>query len=139
MIYKEIFSDLFLMKDEYYLVHCISADYKLGKGIALEFNKRYNMRNRLLKSGKVCTGPDCVLIENVFNLVTKEFFYLKPTYKTLKISLEKMKQIVIEKNVKKIAMPMIACGLDRLEWQKVKVIIQEIYNDLDVEIVVCLI
>lgn len=39
--------NVFLAPDNYYLAHCISADYALGKGIAKEFDVVYNMRKRL--------------------------------------------------------------------------------------------
>ena len=47
MIYKEENRDLFEVPSDYYLAHCISADYALGAGIAVEFVKRFDMRTRL--------------------------------------------------------------------------------------------
>lgn len=44
MNYKYIKGDIFKRKNCYY-AHCISRDYALGAGIAVEFNKRYNMSN----------------------------------------------------------------------------------------------
>ena len=34
-------------------------------------------------------------------------------------------------------MPLIGCGLDRLQWEKVSEIVQEVFKDIDIEIVVC--
>lgn len=34
-------------------------------------------------------------------------------------------------------MPKIGCGLDRLQWGKVREIIKEIFGDLDIEVRVC--
>jgi hypothetical protein len=47
MIYKEEIRDLFSVSEDYYLAHCISADFALGAGIAVEFVKRFNMRKKL--------------------------------------------------------------------------------------------
>lgn len=138
MKYTETFGDLFLLEKTHYLTHCISSDYQLGKGIATEFNKRYNMRNKLINSGIICKNPECILIDNVFNLITKQYYYLKPTYKTLTISLEKMKKIVISNDIKKIAMPQIGCGLDKLKWDIVSGIIKNTFKDTDVEITICI-
>lgn len=44
--------------------------------------------------------------------------------------------IMSDENVK-FAMPRIGCGLDRLQWDKVKTIIEEVFADTDVEILVC--
>ena len=48
-----------------------------------------------------------------------------------------MKEIVIMNNIKFIAMPKIGCGLDRLQWDKVKEIIINTFKDIDLEILVC--
>ena len=47
MTYKEEVRDLFSVPDDYYLAHCISADFGMGKGIVVEFNKRFDMKHKL--------------------------------------------------------------------------------------------
>lgn len=145
MIYKEEIRDLFSVSDDYYLAHCISADYALGAGIAVEFNKRFDMRKKLNED-----APDyleymqlynlqgeCVLIERVLNLITKEKYYHKPTYQSMTHALKCMKMVCEANDINKIAMPMIGCGLDRLQWDKVSKIIKEIFKDTKIEILVC--
>lgn len=39
MIYNEIHGDLFSVDDSYHLAHCISADFALGAGIAVQFTR----------------------------------------------------------------------------------------------------
>jgi hypothetical protein len=39
--------------------------------------------------------------------------------------------------VKKLAMPKIGCGLDGLYWNVVSHLIQEVFYDSDIEIIVC--
>lgn len=133
--------DLFDFKNtEYKFAHCISKDYKLGAGIAKQFCKHFNMRNRLINSineGIKPKVPGCVFIDPVFNLITKDRYFHKPTYDSLSGSLYEMKQLSIDMNINKIVMPQIGCGLDGLKWSKVKKIIYEHFNDLDIEIVVC--
>lgn len=146
MIYKEEKRDLFSVSDDYYLAHCISADFALGKGIAVEFNKRFNMRQKLKDEfpdfiedymHRYKLDGECILIDRVLNLVTKERYYQKPTYKSMKQTLEMMKVVCLGNGIDKIAMPKIGCGLDRLEWSKVSEIIKEVFRDTDVEILVC--
>ena len=79
-----------------------------------------------------------VLIDNVFNLVTKDKYWNKPTYSTLQGALEDMRNQIQVLQVKKLAMPCIGSGLDRLEWVKVRRMIKEIFNNVDIEIVVCI-
>ena len=73
---------------------------------------------------------------DVINLVTKERYWHKPTYSSLKASLINAKQIILRNNIKHISMPVIGCGLDRLQWSKVSKMVKEIFADTDVEIVV---
>lgn len=136
MTYKEIHGDLFSVDDSYYLCHCISSDFALGKGIAVQFDKRYNMRNKLNLLGKNNPKPRAILIDNVFNLVTKEKYWQKPTYSSLRLALEDMRNQVNVLRIYKIAMPCIGSGLDRLEWSKVSKMIKEIFMDSPVDIVV---
>ena len=35
------------IKEQYYYAHCISADFALGAGITVEFDRRFNMRQKL--------------------------------------------------------------------------------------------
>jgi O-acetyl-ADP-ribose deacetylase (regulator of RNase III) len=39
--------------------------------------------------------------------------------------------------INKVAMPIIGCGLDRLQWDKVSEIIKDVFKDTDIEILVC--
>lgn len=49
-----------------------------------------------------------------------------------------MKNICVEKQIQKIAMPIIGCGLDGLKWDKVSEIIKDVFNDINIEILVCM-
>jgi hypothetical protein len=130
--------NLFEVDDKYYFAHCISSDCAMGAGIAVEFEKRFKLRRKLLSNGYIHRKhPACIFINNVFNLITKELYHDKPTYETLKGALIKMRDIILEEDINYIAMPKIGCGLDRLQWGKVKEDIQEIFKDTDIEILVC--
>ena len=146
MIYNEEKRDLFSVSDDYYLTHCISADFEMGKGIVVEFNKRFNMKNILQCNmpdyldyfQRARLGGDCIIEGKVFNLITKERYYHKPTIITMKIALQRMKEICMEHNVNKVAMPLIGCGLDRLRWNKVRDLINNTFKEMDIEILVCI-
>ena len=145
MVFKEEYRDLFSVQDEYYLAHCISADFGMGKGIVVEFNKRFDMKRKLQKSYPDYlnlwthnkTIGECIQQDRVFNLITKERYYQKPTYESLRVSLIDMRDLCNEIHVTKLAMPVIGCGLDRLDWNKVKEIICEVFENMNIEILVC--
>jgi hypothetical protein len=136
LIYNEIKADLFSLSEKYYLAHCVSADYVLGAGIAVEFAKRFDMRRflRTYGSGKY---PACIKADRVFNLVTKEKCNHKPTMKTLEASLILLRGFINSENIKYLAMPKIGCGLDGLNWEEVRELIKKTFADTDIEITVC--
>lgn len=145
MIYKEELRDLFEVGDEYYLAHCISADFKMGKGIAVEFNARFDMKYKLQKRHpgyfenfcRLQRTYGCIVEGRVFNLITKQRYFFKPTYESMRGAIEDMKLIACHNGINKIAMPLIGCGLDKLKWSEVSKIIKEVFADTDIEILVC--
>lgn len=139
-------SDIFLKAKDGYLAHCISADAgsnknAMGMGIAVQFNKYFDMKTKLEDysiNNHIKVG-EAILIDNVFNLITKERYFDKPTYETLAESLYSMKKICLNKNIKLIYCPKIGCGLDKLEFDKVQSLIKIIFEDTYIEIIVCVI
>lgn len=69
-------------------------------------------------------------------MITKKLSKGKPTIESLRSSLMKMAEHVKEHNVKELAMPMIGCGLDRLDWGEVSEAINEIFRYIDIEITI---
>lgn len=146
MKYEVKNQNLFSVPQGYYLAHCISADFALGAGIAKQFDENYNMREKLKCFFPNDTGNkydkrhigNALIIDNVFNLVTKGRFFYKPTYGALRSCLEDMKRYCDDLKIKKIAMPLIGCGLDRLSWDIVEPLIKDVFNDTDIDILVCI-
>lgn len=136
MFYEEKQEDLFNVPDSFYLAHCISRDCKMGAGIAVLFEQKFHMRQTLLAQKR--SNPDCICVGRVFNLITKERYWHKPTLESVREAVEKMKEIALQENIKKIAMPRIASGLDRLNWVDVKAMIMDAFNDTDIHILVCI-
>ena len=129
--------DLFGVKGDYYLVHCIASDLCLGAGIAVPMQQRFGLRQAIRASGESVESPTCILTGRVLNLITKSKSYGKPTYSSFQFALEKMREIVVKEGITKIAMPKIGCGLDRLQWTLVKHLIEETFRDIEGENLVC--
>ena len=136
--------DLFTVPKDYALCHCISADFALGAGIAREFAER-GVKDELIHfyNRDNWDGYGFVLYTHAtawkaeYNLVTKALYYHKPTLKALIEALADMRGYLAIRDIKKIAMPKIGCGLDKLKWADVENIIQEVFADTDIEILVC--
>lgn len=140
VVYKEFVGDLFSAQADSYLAHCISADYALGAGIAKEFDRLYDMRRKLNdRFPHVAGNPSFFVgralpVENVFNCVTKEHYYDKPTYADFTAAIKNMAILCNYFHVRKLAIPRLGAGLDRLDWIVVKEIIFDSFKDLDIEI-----
>lgn len=143
MIIREETRDLFTVPQGYYLAHCISGDYALGAGIAKQFVEVYNMRFKLHKNYPIPDGEKsanvgkALLVDNVFNLVTKARCFHKPTYDSLYETLVDMRNQLESWDVTKLAIPYIGCGLDKLDWDNVRDIIEDVFEETDIEILVC--
>lgn len=108
LVFIQMKRDLFSMPNgSYFLAQCISADFGMGKGIAVQFNKYFDMKNRIRKEhpdylkrwedeGK--TG-DCIRIGSVLNLITKKRYWEKPDYESLKAALLAMRSICREEKM----------------------------------------
>lgn len=142
--------DLFIFKDmedayeeeNFILVQCISSDFQMGAGIAVLFNRKYNCKTLVENQYSKNYWKDkgyALTIKGipVICLVTKEHYYDKPTYETIKQSLMMLKEICALKGIKSIAMPYIGCGLDGLNWVRMSEIINSIFKDTDIDVVAC--
>ena len=157
MIYREETRDLFTVNEEvvkpYCLAHCISADFAMAGGIAVSFNVFFNMKNKLINKYKSLTnqftvcGPMilpelCYSLQYhsfyIYNLVTKCYVADKPTYEDLKTTLMNMKTHMVSFGKTKLAIPKIGCGIDGLDWKIVSQMIQEVFKDTEIEILVCI-
>ena len=138
--------DVFELAPTHYLAHCISRDFALGAGIAVEFDRRYDMRQELRSfmadiewlTDREYALPKCIRIDRVFNLITKEKCWQKPTYNSLEQSVRAMKSqighLIEQGETVKLAMPRVGCGIDGLTWSKVSVIIDRVLAPLNIEI-----
>ena len=97
------------------------------------------MKNKIQEYGKtkkVSVG-DIVVIDNVFNLITKKMVYDKPTYDTITSSIRKMKEYAVRNTITKIALPAIGCGIDGLQWNKVSEILKKEFSDTNISLLIC--
>jgi len=72
----------------------------------------------------------------IFYLITKENYFNIPSYENLWSSLNEMSEICVKHKVKSLSMPVIACGLDRLNWIYVKDLIEKAFLKTGVQITI---
>ncbi|XP_068015900.1 ADP-ribose glycohydrolase OARD1 [Melanerpes formicivorus] len=135
---RSVKGDLFSCPGGAALAHCISEDCRMGAGIALLFKERFGGVQELLQQKKR-TGEVAVLQREqrfIYYLITKKKVSHKPTYESMRQSLEAMRAHSLSNGVSDICMPRIGCGLDGLEWSKVSAILGEVFGGTDINITV---
>lgn len=141
MIYKEEEQkNLFEAPHGYYLVHCISGDYTANDNMSHMFDTNYNMTHKLHRNYAIPEGMKsanvgrALLVDDVFNLIIKSRYFHNPTYDFLYDSLVDMREQCEEFEIKKIAMSVWGGGIERLEWEHVKDVIEDVFSETDIEL-----
>ena len=148
--------DLMTVDTKYVICHCISADCAMGAGVVVPIKNKYKgIKNRCLDfvsengiNNVVGTAyRDKSENGTVYNLFSKRHVYhnagsgitVDMYHSQLRRCLESMKTQLLENGEKYLAMPKIACGLDRCKWEDIETIICDVFKDTEIEILVCVI
>ncbi|KAG5875603.1 hypothetical protein JTB14_009754 [Gonioctena quinquepunctata] len=133
--------DIFNIGNQFALAHGISADGKLGAGIAKSFDNIFSLGEEI-KESRPITGSVITTKRNgriIYNLVTKTKYWEKPTLETMWSCLVEMKKKIVENKVTKLAIPKIGCGLDKMNWNTIKNMITYILKDVEIDIIICVV
>jgi len=134
-VIEYVFGDLF-SSDAQALAHGCNCLGVMGAGIAAEFKERYpemyQAYRRQCLDGSFGLGSVMVWVEDgkqiVFNLGTQPRPGRCASYEAMGESLGAMKRVADDIGVKVIAIPRIGTGHGGLEWSKVKLIVEEIFE-----------
>jgi O-acetyl-ADP-ribose deacetylase (regulator of RNase III) len=120
-------------------VNCVGV---MGKGIALEFKKRYPDNFTIYK--RVCekkelTPGKMLIVKNsystapkyIINFPTKNHWRGKSKIEYIENGLDALKEELNKYSIRSVAMPPLGCGNGGLEWDQVKKLIIEKLNDVD--------
>lgn len=134
LVFKFKEDDLFTAPKNYALVHCVSSDFALGKGIAKNFAdlgvkkeliEKYSNESRKVGKAFMTNATDW---KCEFSLCTKEFYHDKPNYQTLTKALMSLRNQCVQNDIHLLAMPKIGCGLDKLELPKVVAVVNMVFK-----------
>ena len=125
------------------LVNTVNCEGFMGKGIAYQFKERFPENNKnyvaACKTGKFSVGDILFFSEKgkiIANFPTKDKWREKSQYSYIENGLANLVKGVIEKQISSIAIPPLGCGNGGLDWNTVKVMITDRFQDIPVAVVV---
>ncbi|KAL4152656.1 hypothetical protein QTP88_000489 [Uroleucon formosanum] len=90
----EVNGDIFDTSSDVSLVHCVSGDLNMSRGLALQFRRKFGQVTQLQGQRKKLTEIAYIRQDErmVFYLITKEYYRQKPSYETFYKSLQNLKE-----------------------------------------------
>lgn len=143
---KFVDGDVFATNSDVALAHGCNCAGAMGKGIAVEFKRRwpemYSIYKKKCKSsefdcGDVFCWEDADSGRTIFNLGTQKTWRTKATLDAIESSLATMVTIASELEIKAVCMPMIGAGLGGLSVADVKKTMVEILDASSLSFLVC--
>lgn len=130
------------------LVNPVNTMGIMGKGLALEFKKRYtanfNSYQAACQRGSVRVGKMHVTFTNVpsfkmiFNFPTKEHWKEPSELNWITEGLVDLRRILVAQKICSVAIPALGAGLGGLAWESVRKEISVALEDLDIDVYVYL-
>lgn len=119
-------------------VGCVSADFKMSQGIALEFRKKFGQIDTLINLNKKVTEIASIKHNNrqIIYIINKQNFKEKPTLETMFMSITNLRKCCEEQNVTKLAIPRIGSSHDQLNWDQIRSMIRYIFKKSKIKIVI---
>ncbi|PKW20529.1 type II toxin-antitoxin system antitoxin DNA ADP-ribosyl glycohydrolase DarG [Flavobacterium lindanitolerans] len=130
------------------LINTVNTDGVMGKGIALQFKKafpnNFKAYAKACKENKVDIGRLFVFKDSNFdsgdkiiiNFPTKKSWRKPSEYSYIEAGLDDLINVINDNKIKSIALPPLGAGNGGLEWERVKKIINQKLQNLDINIFV---
>src|ERR1700730_415824 len=117
------------------LVNTVNTEGVMGKGIALQFKKKfpqmYEAYRRACEAGEVVPGRMNVFEQSemlnpryIINFPTKRHWRSRAKMEDIKAGLAALKEEIQNRDIKRVAVPPLGCGNGGLEWRNVRRVIE---------------
>ncbi|KAL4104074.1 hypothetical protein QTP88_019387 [Uroleucon formosanum] len=133
---SEVSGNIFEMDPTISLACCVSADFKMTHGVAVQMRRKFGNLTQLRRLQKKVTEVASLEItdRNIFYLLTKEKFWQKPTCEDIFQSLQNLKKICQERKVTRLACPRLAIDRDGIKWETVRSMLYYTFRNSEIEI-----
>ncbi|KAL4089038.1 hypothetical protein QTP88_024116 [Uroleucon formosanum] len=130
--------DLFQATADYALGHCVSKDFKMSEGIALEFRRKFGQVDQLLQQNKQVMEISAIKCNerNILYMITKDSHQQKSTYETIFYALKNLREYCESNNINKVALPKVGSGYDKLNWEQIHTMLRYIFKNSEIKIMI---
>lgn len=120
------------------IAQCVSADFSMSRGIALQMRRKFGHVNKLRQEQKSVTEVAVIQLEQrtIFYLITKEHHWQKSTYKSIYICLQKLKELCMELKITNLACPRIGSESDGLQWEIIRNMLRNTFRNSNIKVCV---
>jgi O-acetyl-ADP-ribose deacetylase (regulator of RNase III) len=125
------------------LVNTVNTQGVMGKGIALQFKQQFPnnfkiyvnaCKNNEVKIGKLLVTEEPSLLgglKTIINFPTKTSWRKPSEYSYIEEGLEELKKVILDKGIKSVAIPPLGSGNGGLDWNKVKILMENSLSGLN--------
>lgn len=129
--YREVKKDLLDYPVYYKIAHCIPADLTFYGDTANRINTLFNLSHIFKANGyeDICKAGEVIFEENVFTLLPNKKKFTPVEDKDLEYCLNGLAYLCAREKIKYLAMPRICCGGNKKDWNTVKTMILDAFNN----------
>jgi O-acetyl-ADP-ribose deacetylase (regulator of RNase III) len=130
------------------LVNTVNTVGVMGKGIALQFKNNFPNNFKLyvtackakeIRIGKLFVTEESRLLSGkkyIINFPTKTDWRKPSEYNYIEAGLNDLIKIIKEKNIKSIAIPPLGVGNGGLEWNKIKILMEQYLSNIECNVLI---
>ena len=129
--YREVKKDLLDYPVYYKIAHCIPADLTFYGDTANRINTLFNLSHIFKVNGyeDICEAGEVIFDGNVFTLLPNKAKFTSVEDKDLEYCLNDLAFLCVREKIKYLAMPRICCGRNKKDWNTVKTMILDAFNN----------
>ena len=129
--YREVKKDLLDYPVYYKIAHCIPADLTFYGDTANRINTLFNLSHIFKDNGyeDICEAGEVIFEGNVFTLLPNRAKFTPVEDKDLEYCLNDLAFLCVRERIKYLAMPRICCGRNKKDWDTVKTMILDAFNN----------
>lgn len=121
----------------YSIAQAISRDLNFKVGLPAQFEKAFNVKEKLEALFTNIEIGTTYMCDNLYSLVVKDSSYDAPDRDSLMDAIMSLRDYMELNHDTNLAMPKLCCGKMGLDWEDVKSMFEMVFDDTDVNILVC--